>query len=277
MGSKSSAPSTDTSAYTAIYNADTTAAQLSAQQSQNSLDWSKQQYAQEWPYVQNYMNAMTSEMNQSLSSATEQQSRLENIYYPIENQFAQTAQNYATPERQQQASAAAQADVANSYNAQRSSALQSLESYGIDPSQTRYGAMDLGARVSQAASSASAGTQARLNTEATGLALQGEAINIGRGYPSSIASSYNTAQSSGGSGVNAGLNTSSTYGNLMGTATQWGSLSTSDYNAASNAVNTAFSNELSSYNASTSASQNAFGGIGSLVGGLGTAAAVIAF
>lgn len=276
MGGKSSAPSTDTSAYAAIYNADVTAAELSAQQSQNSLDWSKQQYAQEWPYVQNYMNAMTTEMNQSISSATEQQQRLENIYYPIENQFASQATGYNTPARQQQASAAAQTDVANAYSSQRNAALQGLESYGIDPSQTRYGAMDLGARVSQAASAASAGTQARLNTEATGLALEGEAINIGRGYPSSIASSYSTAQGSGQSGVNAGLNTSTTYGNLMGTATQWGSLSTSDYNSAANAVNTAFSNELSSYNASTSASQNAFGGIGSLVGGLG-AAAIVAF
>lgn len=276
MSSKSSAPSADTSSYYAIAQADTTAAQLSAQQSQESLDWSKQQYAQEWPYVQNYMNAMTSEMNQSLSSATEQQSRLENIYYPIENQFAQQATSYDSPAREQQASASAQADVANSYNAQRNSALQSLESYGIDPSQTRYGAMDLGARVSQAASAASAGTQARLNTEATGLSLEGEAINIGRGYPTSIAQSYSTAQGAGGSGVNAGLNTSTTYGNLMGTATQWGSLSTSDYNSATTALNTAFSNELSSYNASTQASQNAFGGIGSLVGGLG-AASIIAF
>lgn len=276
MGSKSSAPSTDTSAYSAIASADTTAAELSAQSSANSLAWSQQQYAQEWPYVQSYMNAMTGEMNQSTASATEQQSRLENIYYPIENQFATTAQTYDTPSREAQASAAAQADVSNSYNAQRTSALQSLESYGIDPSQTRYGAMDLGARVSQAASSASAGTQARLNTEATGLSLEGEAINIGRGYPNSIAQSYSTAQSAGSSGVNAGLNTSTTYGNLMGTATQWGSLSTSDYNSAANAVNTAFSNELSSYNASTSASQNAFGGIGSLVGGLG-AASIIAF
>lgn len=276
MGGKSSAPSTNASAYYAIASADTTAAELSAQQSQASLDWAKQQYAQEWPYVQNYMNAMTTEMNQSISSAAEQQNRLENIYYPIENQFAKQAQSYNTPTRQEQASAAAQADVANSYNAQRTSALQSLESYGIDPSQTRYGAMDLGARVSQAASAASAGTQARLNTEATGLSLEGEAINIGRGYPSSIASSYNTAQSSGSSGVNAGLNTSTTYGNLMGTATQWGSLSTSQYNSAANAINTAFSNELSSYNASTAASQNAFGGIGSLVGGLG-AASIIAF
>jgi hypothetical protein len=271
MGSKSS-PSADTSQYAAIYNADVLSAQLSAQNSANSLQWSKDQYAQEWPYVQNYMTAMTQDMNLANSSAAEQQQRLENVYYPLENQYAGVAANYATPNFQQQQAGAAEADVGSQYDAARSSSLQQLESYGIDPSQTRYGALDLGSRITQAAATAGAGTAARTSTYNTGIGLLSDVVNVGRGYPSSIVSTLGAGTSSGSSGVNAGLNTSSTYGSLMGTPTQWSSLAQSGENSAANTLNTAFSNELSSFNASNQASSSTFGGIGSLIGGLGTAA-----
>lgn len=274
MGSKSS-PSTDTSGYAALYDALSSQSATSAAESQASLDWSKQQWLAEEPYTVNYMNAMIDATNAETTAAQNQQSFYDTTYKPIEAQFAQTATGYNTPERAQQQSAAAQADVAASYSQQRQSALQNLESYGIDPSQTRYGALDLGARISQAGAQAAAGTQSRLNTEATGLALEGEAINTGRGYSSNIAQAYSTATNAGSSGVNAGLNTSSTYGNLMGTPIQWGSLSTNQANSASNTINTAYSNELAGFNASNAVAENTSSGIGSLVGAAGIGAAII--
>lgn len=274
MGSKSSSPTTDTSGYSAIASSDTTAAYLDAQTSANQLDWAKQEYNDLAPYTKSYMSSMTDATNAETASAKEQQSRLENIYYPLEDQFASTAANYNTPARAAQQSAAAQADVSTSYAQQRQSALQSLESYGIDPSQTRYGALDLGTRISQAAATASAGTQSRLNTEATGLALQGEAINIGRGYPGSIAQSYSTATQAGASGINAGNQTFSTGSSAMGTPTQWAGLQTSNLAGATNTLNTSYQNQLSGYSAATSANQSLYGGIGSLVGGLGAAALI---
>jgi len=274
MGSKSSAPSSDSSAYYANAASSEYAANLDAQTSADQLDWAKQEYNDIAPYSKSYMQSMTDATNQEISSAKEQQSRLENIYYPIEDKFASQATNYDTPTRAAQQSAAAQADVATSYAQQRSSALQSLESYGIDPSQTRYGALDLGTRISQAASTASAGTQSRLNTEATGLALEGEAINIGRGYSSNIAQSYSTAAQTGASGISSANQTYATGSSAMGSPTQWAGLQTSNLAGANSALNSNFSNQLASYNAATSANQSTFGGIGSLVGGLGAAALI---
>jgi hypothetical protein len=276
MGGKSSAPSADTSAYYALASSSEAAAQLDAQTSANELDWAKSEYNDIAPYTKSYLQTMTDATAAETASAKEQQSRLENIYYPMEDTFAQTAKDYNTPARAAQQSAAAQESVSNAYAQQRQSALQNLESYGIDPSQTRYGALDLGTRISQAASSASAATQSRLNTEATGLALQGEAINIGRGYPGSIAQSYQTATQAGASGISAANSTFSTGSSAMGTPVQWAGLQSANLAGASNTLNTAFQNQLSSYNASTAANQSTFGGIGSLVGGLG-AASLIAF
>lgn len=197
------------------------AADLQSVTSREQLDWAKQQYADMAPQTKAYMESMTSATDQQMANAQTDRARYENIYQPVENQFVSTAQNWNSPARANQQAAAAEADVATQFEAQRKQALGSLESYGIDPSQTRFGALDLGTRVSQAAAQAAAGTQSRRETEAMGLSLQGEAINIGKGYPGQVSNAYAGATQAGQAGINSGLNTSTTYGNLMGTANQW--------------------------------------------------------
>lgn len=272
--SKSSSPSSDTGSYYALANSSTEAAALDAQTSKDQLDWAKEQYADIAPYTKAYLQSTTDTSNQEIDAAKEDRARLEQTYYPIEDQFAATASGYNTAQRAEQQSAAAQADVTASYAASRAASLQSLESYGIDPSQTRYGALDLGTRISQAASTASAATGSRLKTESTGLALEGEAINIGRGYSSNIAQSYNTATAAGSSGISAANQSYSTGSSAMGTPTQWGSLQSSNISGALSSYNSDFSNQLSSYNANTAASSSLYGGIGSLVGGIAAAAII---
>jgi hypothetical protein len=264
MGGKGSAPPSPD--YTPIAASNLEAAQVQQQTSREQLDWAKQQYADQAPYTKAVMQQMLDTGTANTQAAAAAQKRLEDVYYPIENKFAQTAQDYNTPARADQRSAAAQADVANAFSGQRQAALQSLEGYGIDPSQTRYGALDLGTRISQAAAQASAGTNSRLQSEATGLALQGEAINIGRGYPGQVAGAYSTAIGAGQQGVNAGLNTSSTYGNLMGTPTQWAGLQTANLQGATNTLNTGFQNQMAGFNANSAIAQNTASGIGGLVG-----------
>lgn len=274
MGKSSSAPTPPD--YQPIAQSDETAARLAAQTSQQQLDWAKQQYNDIAPYTKAYLQSMTSASDQNLQNAQKDRSRYENLYQPVENQFVNEAQTYNSPDQANQRAGQAEADVASAYAGQRQAALSQLESYGIDPSQTRYGALDLGTRISQAAAQAAAGTQSRQQTQATGLALQSEAINIGRGYPGQVAQSYATAQNTGQSGLNAFNNQSNTYGNLMGTATQWGNQSLAGNAGAVGAMNTGFQNQFQNYQESAQiASQNA-SGIGSLVGGLGMAG-ILAF
>jgi hypothetical protein len=296
-GGKGSAPAAPD--YTPIAQSDIQAAQIDAQTSANQLAFAQQQYQQEQPYVQNYMTAMTNQMgvdtaqqqqeiavqNANIQNAQQQQQFYQQTYQPIESQFAQQATQYASPQRAQAQSAMAQADVANAYAGQRQAALQGLESYGIDPSQTRYGALDLGTRISQAGAQAGAGTQSYLNTLGTGLGLESEAINIGRGYPGTVAQTYATAQNAAGgalgagqgvqgagaAGIGAGTNTATAFGNLMGTPAQWGALQTGALGGATNAMNTGFQNQLSSFATNAQIAQNESSGIGSLIGGIGMA------
>jgi hypothetical protein len=275
MGGKGSAPAPPD--FSPIAASSVEAARVGQEVSQQNLDWAKQQYADQQPYTKAVMQNLLDTSNQQSAAAQRAQSRYESVYQPVENQFVQTAQDYNTPARAQERSAAAQADVASAFQGQRNAALQSLESYGIDPSQTRYGALDLGARVSQAAAQAAAGTTSRTQSEATGLALQGEAINIGRGYPGQVASAYGTAINAGSGGVNAGLNTSSTYGNLMGNPTSWFSAANQANQTGTNALTAGYTGQMSQFNANTAIAQNQASGLGGLAGAaIGAGAVAIA-
>jgi hypothetical protein len=266
--------------YTPIAQSSLDAANVQAGVSRDQLDWAKQQYADQKPQTDAFMQAMTGAQNADLKTqlqaqqdALNAQDYYKQTYQPMETQFAQTAAGYNSPDRANQQAGAAEANVAQTMNSQRSAALQSLEGFGIDPSQTRYGALDLGARISQSAATAAAGTQSRLNTEGTGLALQGEAINIGRGYPGQVAQSYGTsinagqgASGAGSSGINAGLNTFQTAGNEMGGPAQWASLANQSRGVGANAQNMGFQNALAGFNSNAAIAQNEMSGLGGLAG-----------
>lgn len=259
-----SAPAAD---YTPVANSSIEAAQMQQQQSAAVLAESKREYDQQAPLTQAYMNQMINNTNQQTWDAEAASQRYASVYQPVENSFVNEAQNYNSANQTLQNRAQAEGDVSAQFNAQRQSSLQSLESYGIDPSQTRYGALDLGTRVSQAAATAAAGTQSGISAQATGMALQEQAISIGRGYPSQVSADYTGAANSGAQGISAANQTASTYGNLMGTATQWGSLANSSNGTAIGAYNGGYGAATGAAQVNQANASNQSSGIGSLIGG----------
>jgi hypothetical protein len=265
MGGKSSAPPAPD--YTPIAMADARQAQNEYDLGQQQLKWGQDQFNTVWPYAQQYLQSQTAATQQEQQNAVNMQNFYNQTYKPIETSFASTALNYNSPARANQNAAAAEADVSNTFNANRNAATASLESFGIDPSQTRFGALDLGSRISQAAAGAAAGTQSRLNTEATGLALQGEAINTGRGYPGSVAQAYSTATNAGSSGLSAANSTINTGSTITGTPTSYLGLGNTSLNNEAGALNTGYQNRLQQSMVNNQVAASRLGGIGSLVGG----------
>lgn len=222
MGGKSSAPTPPN--YSPVAESSTAAAQMQQQTAADQLTWAKQQYADQAPRTNAYMDSMTRATDAQSASATADRARYETMYQGTETKLADTATAFGTPEVAAQQSAQAMGNVRGSFESARNNSIAHLEGFGIDVNSTRFNALDMGTRVSEAAATAGAGTLSRRGTEATGLALQGEAINIGKGYPGQVAQSYAGATQAGGAGISAGLNTSSTYGNLMGTSVQYDGL-----------------------------------------------------
>jgi hypothetical protein len=275
MGGKSKAPPPPD--YTPVAQADASLAasnqanaQMQYQLGQQQLQWGKDQFNTVWPYAQQYMQQQMQTADTQNQNAQNMTDFYNSTYKPIESQFAQTAQNYNSPARADANAASAQADVANAFTANRNAATASLESFGIDPSQTRFGALDLGSRISQAAATAAAGTQSRLNTEATGMALQGEAINIGRGYPGSVAQAYGTATNAGSSGIGTANSAINTGANAMGSPTNYFgggnyAMNLAGNNVASygNTLSMGYNNQMQAANFNNQQSA----GIGQLLGG----------
>lgn len=267
---KSSAPAAPD--YTPIAQADEATAQAQLTLGQEQMAQTQSNFNAEWPYAQQYLQQQTASSAAETTAAQQQQQFYDQTYKPIETQFANEATNYNSPDRADQNAGQAMADVASSFDQSRTAALSNLESYGIDPSQTRYSALDLGTRISQAAATAGANTQSRLNTEATGMALQGEAINIGRGYPSAIANSYNTATSAGSAGLSGanGVANTATAGNSAAGSIMGGA--SNSYSGAIGALNAGYQNSLAGaqFNAQQSAQMSQ--GLGQVGGALGAAA-----
>lgn len=270
--SKGSAPPAPD--YTPIAAANQAAADRQFQLGEEQLAWSKEQYANEAPAALDYLKSMTANSDAQTKNAQTAEDEYTSVFQPLRKQFAQEASDYNSPARATQNAGMAEADVASQFDAARTTAQSSLESFGIDPSQTRFGALDLGSRVQQAAATASAGTNSRLQTEATGLGLKSQAINIGSGLPAQVSGSYSGATSSGASGIGATTSLNSTFGNLMGTPTQYDALANQSNAGAASALNLGYSNQLAGQQMVNQAAGNTMSGVGSLVGAAAGVAAI---
>jgi hypothetical protein len=259
-GGKGGAPAAPD--YGPIAAASRDAAAIQAQLGREQLDWAKQQDAMNRSLANKVVGSALDTQAVNSENAAYDRARYQDMYQPLENQAVADAQSYSSPERQRMEMGKAEATVNQTFNAQRQGALQNLESFGVDPTSTRYAALDRGMQINQAAASAAAGNQARMTTEAQGRALRSEAINVGRGYPGQVAQTYGTALQAGNQAINSSLATTQTGANTMGTAPQYFAGQTNNLNTWGNTLNMGYQNQLAQYNAN----QNSSSGWGSALG-----------
>jgi len=246
------------------------------------------------------------------TQATETYDRYMSQFAPMESKFAQEAQAYNTPARADQASAAAQADVATAYQQQDKAREDQMKSYGLDPSQGRFQGENQLAGLSKAAAQASAGTQARRAQELTGFGLEQQAVAIGQKLPTVALGQIEAATGGASGGLQAGQvgggglgqanavygtgasagGSPTAWGYLGGPSTatslsgQYGSSANSLYSGGTtalgnqssalgvgvNALSSGFNNQMQISQFNQQQDQALWGGIGKIVGGLGSAA-----
>lgn len=272
MGGKNSAPAAPN--YKELAAASLKSAEYSFQLGKDQLAWAKQQYASDKNMIDKVVNAAVNRSAINDAAAAKDRARYEQIYQPLEDQAAREAGDYATPERTNLEMGKAQATVGQNFDAARNAATANLESYGVDPTSTRFAALDANSRIQEAAAKAGAANNSRTQTEAIGRALRSEAINVGRGYPGQVAGTYGTAIQSANSGVNSALAGTASGANTMGTGTQWTGMGQNGLMNTSNIQNAGYNSQLAQYNANQAASS----GLGTLAGGvLGAAGAAGGF
>ena len=157
---------------------------------------------------------------------------------------------------------AAQANVGQAFDAARDASVRELEGYGINPADTRFSALDLGTRLQEAASKASAGTTAARQDEA--IANQANTALLNQGNVDTQGGINLTSQgNAAGTGAvsNRLANTASGYQGL-GTGLAWTQPQTASIGGAAGAQNQQFTNQVDAYKAEQASSS----GLGSLAG-----------
>lgn len=252
MGGKDEAPKAPD--YSELAKASEKSADYAYQLAQRQQEWAEKTYGENKGTSDLVVDAALGALDRQTQWATEDRARYQSVFQPLEEQLAQEAQDYATPERQEVEAGKAEADVAAQFNQARNTAQQRLEQFGVDPSQTRQGALDLGTRVAEAAAQSSAGNQARTQTENIGRALRSEAINIGKGYPAQALAAQQGAGQAGNQAANTGLATTASGANTMGTGQSWQGYGNQAIGQWGNILNAGFGNQLDSWKANQDSS-----------------------
>jgi hypothetical protein len=188
---------------------------------QQQLAWPKEQYEKDRAITEPLIKALTESTTQSLAFAKEQKDFYDKVYKPLEEKFAETAADWASPERKEKEAARAQATVAQQFDIQRSNAEAQLKDFGINPNSGKYMSTLMQSRVAQGATAAGAAETARYQTEMTGLGLQQQAIATGRGYPAAINQTTATGQGGAQAGIQGQLAQTASGAATMGTGPQY--------------------------------------------------------
>lgn len=224
-------------------------ARMQQQTAQEQLAWAREQDTKNRDTLNRVLNIQLPAMQAGAEAAVKDRKRYEQVFQPLEDNLVKDFQSYDSPERQIEERGRAIADVNTAFDAQRRNALQRLESYGVDPSQTRNAALDIGVRTAQAAAQAQAATNAKRNVEATGRALRADAINIGKGLPSQVAQSYGTALQAGNSAVAGGAQTTGAGVAAAGSAIPFSGQALQGYGQAANIQNMGYQNQMQGWQA----------------------------
>lgn len=261
MSKKESAPPAPD--YSGIAAASQKASDYAYSLGTQQLDWAKDQYNNDKAITDRVVNSALDRQQTADQNAAKDRQRYEQVYQPLEDSAIKDANSYNSDGRQQYEMGRASSEVAQKEEGARRAATRNLESFGLDPSSTRYGALDLGARTQGAAAEAGAANTARTQTEATGRGLRDQAINIGRGMPAQANADSSIALMSGNQGANTDLAQTASGAHSMGTGYQWSGLGNSAIGVWGDTLHQGYQDQLGQYNAN----QNSSSGIGSVLGG----------
>ena len=236
-------------------------------------DYLKGRIAKNEPIEDHVVEAAIDRMERFDKYSIADRQRYDSVFAPIEDAIAKDAMTYNSEAKREQEAGKAQADVAQKMAAAREAHLEQLERYGVDPSQTRYQALDSQARVVEASQQAAAGNQARATVEAQARQLQAMAAQIGQGIAGRSQTGAGVAQAGGAAAAQTGQSGVATAAQSLGTPLQWFQQGANQTNAWGDLTAKQESNQIARFEAETKAEAadkgSGFGDILGQVAGMG--------
>lgn len=215
------------------------------------------------------------QQQQNIDLANQYQTRMQNTFYPIQDQVVSEANNYNTNGNFEQQAALAGGDITNQYaNAKQAQAIQQ-EQYGINPSSGAFQGQQQKMDVQQGADTAAAMTRARNAAVQLGWAKQMDAIGVGQGLPGNQATSSSLATNQGNSVLSAGQSgIAGTQALGQGMAQGYGTAMNGNASVGQMG-NQQYATQVNAWNAQQQADAQSSAGVGSALGAVaGIAVAV---
>ena len=221
------------------------------------------------------INQQLATQDQANTWGQEDRARTKEVFQPVENEFIETAKNYATPEKQAEAAAAAKADVQANAAQQQQTSVRQMASMGVNPNSGRFAGISRAQDTNTALAGAGAQNNARQIVRDKGLALKADAINMGKGLASSTAAAYGIGTNAGNSAVANNASGNSNFYQNQGVMAQGFGGNINANNSAGSMLNSLYGNQLNAWAAGRQADATSAAGIGQLVGtGIGAYAAL---
>lgn len=248
--------------YSPMINAYNAISSHAAQNGQDALAWAKGQVANNQSLIDHVNNGLLDLQGNFSDAAGKQLASSRGLQEDATNYIKAQRARYTDPTYVASDMGAAEANVGQAADAARNSNIQALESYGVNPGATRFGALDLTTRLQEAAAKASAGTQAARNDQA--LADNANAALLGQGNTEAGQANQNaaTGASAGTAATGNNLAQTASGANVLGTDLAWTGQRTNALTGAVGAQNTGFQNQAKSDEIANSSSS----GLGSLLG-----------
>lgn len=212
------------------------------------------------------INQQLGTQEQANTWAQEDRARSKGVFQPLEDKFIQTAQDYSSPERQEQAAADARSAIQQNATVQRAAQQRQMASMGINPNSGRFAGIERATDLNTALASAGAETNARQVIRDKGLALTADSINMGKGLASSTAAAYGIGTNAGNSAVANNASGNANFYQNNGVMAQGFQGNIGANTSAGGMLNDLYGNQVRAWAAEQQANGASAAGLGSFLG-----------
>lgn len=206
--------------------------------------------------------------DQQLKWAQQDRDRYNNVFVPAQDKFVNTAMNYDTPEKQEEAAAEASADVQNSAAKAQEAQARNAASMGVNPASGRYAGIDQNTVMNTALANAGAQNQARQLVRDKALGLQYQAANMGNMLPQQSNQTMGLGLGAGSDAIGLAQRNQQLFNGSTGIVNSGYAGAMSGYQGMSNSLNNLYGNQLSAWQAQNQQNAQKASGLGSFLGGV---------
>ena len=206
--------------------------------------------------------------DQQLKWAQQDRDRYNNVFVPAQDKFVNTAMNYDTPEKQEEAAAEASADVQNSAAKAQEAQARNAASMGVNPASGRYAGIDQNTVMNTALANAGAQNQARQLVRDKALGLQYQAANMGNMLPQQSNQTMGLGLGAGSDAIGLAQRNQQLFNGSTGIVNSGYAGAMSGYQGMSNSLNNLYGNQLSAWQAQNQQNAQKASGLGGFLGGV---------